>query len=162
MKCPYCGFSESKVIETRDVGDDAIRRRRMCLKCERRFTTYERVERMDIYVIKKDGRRERFDREKVRRGIMKACEKRPISIEVIDRIVEEVESEVRKSDSVEVSSREIGEIVMRKLRELDHVAYIRFASVYKEFKDVDSFTREIMLLKKETKPPDTMMKGDVV
>ncbi len=162
MKCPYCGFSESKVIETRDVGDDAIRRRRMCLKCERRFTTYERVERMDIYVIKKDGRRERFDREKVRRGIMKACEKKPISIEAIDRIVEEVESEVRKSDGVEVSSREIGEIVMRKLRELDHVAYIRFASVYKEFKDVDSFTREIMLLKKETKPSDTMMKGDVV
>ena len=149
MKCPYCGYDETKVIETREVGDTGvIRRRRACLSCEKRFTTYERVEGLDIYVIKKDGSREKFDREKVKRGIMKACEKRPISIEEVERVVEEIENEIRRKDSVEVTSREIGRLVMKKLRKLDHVAYIRFASVYKEFKDIESFEKELKRLKR--------------
>ncbi len=148
MKCPYCGYGETKVIETREVGDtEVIRRRRACFSCEKRFTTYERVEGLDIYVIKKDGSREKFDREKLKRGIMKACEKRPISVEEIERIVEEIEGAVRRRDSVEITSREIGELVMERLRELDHVAYIRFASVYKEFKDLESFEKELKSLK---------------
>ncbi len=162
MHCPYCGYHETKVIETRDVGDEAIRRRRVCLRCDKRFTTYERIERMDIFVIKKDGRRERFSRNKVMKGILKACEKRPISIEEIERLVENVESEIRKKDGVEVSSREIGEIVMRKLKELDHVAYIRFASVYKEFKDIDSFAREVLMLKNEVNKKEDVVKENVV
>jgi transcriptional repressor NrdR len=136
-------------METREVGDTGvIRRRRACLSCEKRFTTYERIEGLDIYVIKKDGSREKFDREKIKRGIMKACEKRPISIEQIEQVVEEIESEIRRKDSVEVTSKEIGNLVMKKLRKLDHVAYIRFASVYKEFKDIESFEKELRRLKR--------------
>ncbi len=151
MRCPYCGYPETKVIETRDVGDTGvIRRRRACLSCEKRFTTYERIEGLDIYVVKKDGSRERFDREKIKRGIMKACEKRPISIEKIEQVVEEIESEIRRKDSIEVTSKEIGNLVMKKLRKLDHVAYIRFASVYKEFKDIESFEKELKRLRRSS------------
>ena len=130
MKCPYCNNETTKVIDKRETEDlEATRRRRECLKCSKRFTTYERVEEADIIVVKKDGSRERFQRQKLINGMLKACEKRPISIDKIEKIVDYVESELRKRDSVEVESKTIGKISMRKLKSLDKVAYIRFASV---------------------------------
>ena len=150
MKCPYCGYEETQVIDTRETENlEATRRRRECLKCSKRFTTYERVEEADIVVVKKDGKRERFSRQKVLNGILKACEKRPIPLEKIEKLVDEVESDLRKRDSVEVESKVIGETVMRKLRSLDKVAYIRFASVYREFEDLDRFTEELEKLQKK-------------
>ena len=144
MKCMYCGCVESKVVDSRTSEDGtSIRRRRECINCGRRFTTYETVERIPVFVIKKDGNRELFDINKVRSGIMKACEKRPVSYESIDTLVTEIEKTVYNLGSNEVSSDRIGDEVMKGLKELDQVAYVRFASVYKEFKDIDTFLAEI-------------------
>ena len=146
MRCPYCGHEELKVIDKRESDEKSIRRRRECLKCGKRFTTYERIESADLIVVKKDGRRERFDRNKLKTGILKACEKRPITNETIEKMVDEIESELRNEDSVEVPSKKIGELVMKKLRRIDKVAYIRFASVYREFADLESFENELKKL----------------
>ena len=142
MRCPYCYYDETKVTDTRESGD-ITRRRRECLKCSKRFTTYEHIETIDLRVIKKDGNIEVFDRNKVLRGILKACEKRPVKMEKMERLVDEIEAELRKEDSVEMPSKLIGELVMEKLKKLDKIAYIRFASVYREFKDLKSFEKEI-------------------
>lgn len=150
MKCPYCGYEETQVIDTRETENlETTRRRRECLKCNKRFTTYERVEEAEIIVVKKDGKRERFERQKLLNGILKACEKRPISLDKIEKLVDEVESDLRKRDSVEVESKVIGEIAMKKLKTLDKVAYIRFASVYREFEDLDRFEEELEKLQKK-------------
>jgi transcriptional repressor NrdR len=150
MKCPYCSGFGTKVVDKRESVDlKSTRRRRECLGCGKRFTTYERVESADLIVIKKDGRRERFDRQKIKSGILKACEKRPISNEIIDRTVDEIETELRNKDNVEISSRVIGELIMKKLKKLDKVAYIRFASVYREFTDLSSFENELKKLIKK-------------
>ncbi len=142
MRCPYCYYDETKVTDTRESGD-VTRRRRECLKCGKRFTTYEHVETIDLRVIKKDGNIETFDRNKLIKGILKSCEKRPVKMEKIQRIVDEIEVELRKHDSTEIPSKIIGELVMNKLKKLDKIAYIRFASVYREFKDLKSFEKEI-------------------
>jgi len=150
MKCPYCNYEETQVIDTRETENlEATRRRRECLKCNKRFTTYERVEEADIVVVKKDGRRERFQRQKVLNGVLEACEKRQIALEKIEKLVDDIESDLRKRDSVEVESRVIGELVMKKLKSLDKVAYIRFASVYREFEDVEKFEEELEKLAKK-------------
>jgi transcriptional repressor NrdR len=150
MKCPYCSNEETKVMDSRDTEDlEATRRRRECLKCNKRFTTYERVEEADIVIIKKDGNRERFDRQKLTNGILKACEKRSISMEKIEKLVDSVESDLRKRDSVEVKSDSLGKLIMRKLKTLDKVAYIRFASVYLEFEDLNRFGEELEKLQKK-------------
>lgn len=147
MKCPYCGLTNSDVVETRDSEDlTAIRRRRECFGCKKRYTTYERVENVDVVVIKKDGRRELFDRNKLRTGIIRACYKTPVSIEGIEKIVSEVEQEMRSKEGIEVESREIGKIVAERLKPLSKVAYIRFASVYREFEDIGDFKKEIKKL----------------
>ena len=148
MRCPYCGNEETKVVDKRDT-DGVNRRRRECLKCEKRFTTYERVDLIDLFVVKKDGTREGFDREKLKRGVLKACEKRPVSSEDIEKTVNEIEGYLRKREKTEVNSKIIGEMVMKKLKNLDKVAYIRFASVYKEFADIDDFKEELKSLGKK-------------
>ena len=142
MNCPYCGHFDSKVIDSRDV-NDGIRRRRQCLKCELRFTTYERWLPASLYVIKKDGRREEYDREKLLTGINKACEKRPLGNGAIDRAVDEIEAEIFQTGKNEVRSAAIGEMVMSRLKRLDHIAYIRFASVYREFADITTLKEEV-------------------
>jgi ribonucleoside-triphosphate reductase len=150
MKCPYCSSEESKVVDKRETGELVItRRRRECLKCGKRFTTYERVEAVDLTVVKKDGRREPYDRKKLQGSLTKALEKRPVTQEQIEKGVDEIESELRKAEKTEVTTRQIGELAMRKLKELDKVAYIRFASVYKEFTDVTSFEAELKKLAEE-------------
>ena len=155
MKCIYCDFPESKVVDSRPVDDGtSIRRRRECLKCGKRFTTYEKVESLPVFVIKKDGKREVFDIEKVKKGIVKACEKREVSFQDIEELINEIERSVYNSPSQEITSHEVGEIVMEGLRKLDEVAYVRFASVYRQFKDVHSFMEELSQLiktKDETK-----------
>jgi transcriptional repressor NrdR len=146
MKCPYCSGETSKVIDKRDAPDVGhIRRRRECLapKCGKRFTTYERVENLDLSVVKKDGRRERFDRGKLLGGLLKACEKRPIPRENIEAVVDDIEASLRAYPSTEIDSKVIGEMVVKKLKKLDKVAYIRFASVYREFDDLNSFKNEL-------------------
>ena len=149
MKCPYCRNTETKVVDKRETGEfDTTRRRRECLKCEKRFTTYERVERVDLGVVKKDGRKELFDKEKIRKGILRACEKRPVTLEQIDKIVDVIESDLRKLKSTEIKSEKIGEKVISALKKLDKVAYIRFASVYRSFADVKDFEKEIKEIKK--------------
>ena len=150
MKCPYCNNEETQVIDTRETENlETTRRRRECLKCSKRFTTYERVEEADIVVVKKDGRRERYSRQKLLNGIMKACEKRSISLEKVEKLLDEVESDLRKRDSVEVESKVIGELAMKKLKSLDKIAYIRFASVYREFEDLGRFEEELEKLMKK-------------
>ena len=147
MKCPYCGSSEIEVVETRDSEDlETIRRRRECLKCEKRFTTYERIENINLVVIKKDGRREQFDRDKLKRGIIRSCEKTKVSMQDIERIVTEVERELRGADSVEVESKKIGQMVATRLKKIDKVAYIRFSSVFRRFVDVEDFEKELKKL----------------
>ena len=150
MKCPYCFHEETKVVDKRETEElDVSRRRRECLKCKKRFTTYERVESLDIVILKKDGRREAFDREKLKRGIIKACEKRPVSYEQIEALIDKSEAELRKLKSKEVPSKLIGEKVMNELKKLDKIAYIRFASVYRSFADVTDFQKELKdLIKK--------------
>lgn len=148
MICPYCNSDETKVIDKRSSDNKTFRRRRECEKCNKRFTTYERIEDIPLTIIKRDGRSEAFDRNKIRIGIMKACEKRPISQEKIEKIVGEIENDLRNMDSTEIKSKIIGDMVIEKLKSLDEVAYIRFASVYKKFKDIESFERELKELKR--------------
>ena len=148
MRCPYCSHSESKVIETRE-SFDSTRRRRECLKCKKRFTTYERVEMVDLVVVKKDKRREQFNHEKLMHGIQVACEKRPISTDQIKKIVFDIESDLRRKESTETTSKEIGEMVMDHLKKLDKIAYIRYASVYRDFTHIRSFQKELDALKKK-------------
>jgi len=150
MKCPFCSQTETKVVDKRETEEDNVtRRRRECLKCEKRFTTYERVEMSNITILKKSDKREPFNRDKLKRGLFKACEKRPVNAEQIEIVVNEIEAELRGKDSTEIPSSVIGELVMRKLKKLDKVAYIRFASVYREFTDLESFEKELKnLLKK--------------
>lgn len=144
MKCPFCGSPETQVLESRASEDgEALRRRRECEHCHKRFTTYERVGGQTLWVIKKDGRREPFDREKVKRGILKAIEKRPVSLELVDEIVSEVEREMLKKETQEVSSRAVGNAILRRLRKVDKVAWLRFASVYLEFEDLSDFEKVI-------------------
>jgi len=147
MKCPYCGSTESEVVETRASEDvDTIRRRRECLKCKKRFTTYERIENVNLVVIKKDGKREQFDRDKLKRGIVRSCEKTAVSMEAIEKIVTEIERELRGADSVEVESKKIGQMVASRLKKIDKVAYIRFSSVFKRFVDIEDFEEEVKRL----------------
>lgn len=143
MNCPYCSNIETKVTDSRDTGKYTIRRRRECLKCTRRFTTYEHIEMTPIYVIKKDGRREKFDRTKIKIGITKALEKRPISHDKIEEILDSIEEKIRRNGKEEIETTRIGEFVMDALKDIDHVAYIRFASVYRSFTDITSFQDEI-------------------
>ena len=146
MKCPACGFPESKVIDSRPIEEgNSIRRRRECLSCQKRFTTFETIESSQIIVIKKSGEKELFDRQKLLGGVLKATQKRPVDAVAL---VAEIESELQNSLRVEVTSEEIGELVMEKLKERDEVAYVRFASVYREFKDIDTFLQELKALKK--------------
>lgn len=142
MNCPYCSDTKSRVTDKRD-SPKGIRRRRECLKCKKRFTTYETIERSDLYVVKKDGRREKFSREKLEQGIEKAFEKRPISKEKIDKMTNEIEEQLRKKGKREIKSSIVGEIIMKKIKKLDNIAYIRFASVYRDFQDVKDFKREM-------------------
>ena len=153
MKCPYCGFKEDKVVDSRATGEEsAVRRRRECLKCGKRFTTYEYIEEISMMVIKKDGRREPFDRKKILAGIIRACEKRPVGMEKMEEIISQVERSIQKKSDREVSASRIGELVMEKLKGLDDVAYVRFASVYRQFKDVGQFMVELKdILGKEKK-----------
>jgi len=147
MKCPFCGEIDNKVIDSRLSKDgNAVRRRRECILCTRRFTTYEHIEEVTVMIIKKDGRREVFSREKVRTGIKKACEKRNISVHVIDQFLDELERDLRETGEKEIPSHQLGEKIMLKLHELDDVAYVRFASVYREFKDVNDFVAELKSL----------------
>lgn len=147
MKCPFCGHLADKVVDSRESKEgEAIRRRRQCLKCGRRFTSYERLDRIDYRVVKKDGRRERFDREKLMSGILKACEKRAVPVTRLEAIVDQVEQRLHDSPDKEVSTTQIGEFVMSELKSLDQVAYVRFASVYRDFKDAHEFVETIRSL----------------
>ena len=144
MKCPYCGYQESKVVDSRHSDDGgSIRRRRECLSCQKRFTTYETVESLPIVVVKKDNSREPFDRNKILRGMVRACEKRPVSMADLEAAVTEIEQIVQNSLEREVNTDKIGELVMERLKPLDEVAYVRFASVYRQFKDINSFMQEL-------------------
>ena len=153
MKCPYCGFNESKVIDSRPADENnSIRRRRECLSCGKRFTTYETVESVPIMVVKKDGSRQSFDREKVLGGMIRACEKRPVPLARLEKVASEIEQELQNSMEREISTEVIGERVMENLRNIDQVAYVRFASVYRQFKDIDSFMAELTKLLAEQAP----------
>ena len=145
MNCPYCGYYDSRVLDSRDV-NDGIRRRRQCLECDSCFTTYERVQPASLFVIKKDNRREEFNKDKLLTGIRKACEKRPVPVTKLEEIVEEIETMLQERPEKELKTSEIGRYVMDKLKELDKVAYVRFASVYREFKDVNDFFAELKTL----------------
>ena len=146
MRCPFCAGSKSKVTDKRE-SPEGFRRRRECSKCGKRFTTYEKIAKSDLYIIKKDGQREAFSREKLERGILKAFEKRSVPTEKIDRLVDEIEDSLRKKGKKEIKSSTIGEMVMRKIKRLDNVAYIRFASVYRDFQDIKDFKKEMRELK---------------
>ncbi|MBP3448200.1 MAG: transcriptional repressor NrdR [Clostridia bacterium] len=149
MKCPYCGYGESKVIDSRRLEEtNSIKRRRECLSCEKRFSTFERVELAPLVVIKKNGTREQFDRQKLLRGIMHACEKRPVSIDTMELMVSQIETSLNNDLTQEVESEKIGELVMDKLKEVDEVAYVRFASVYRQFRDINTFMEELQKLLK--------------
>ena len=151
MCCPYCSYSESKVIDSRPAEEGTtIRRRRECLSCGKRFTTYEIIERLPLLVIKRDGSRQSFDRMKVIGGMVKACEKRPVPVDQIERVADEIEQELQSSLEREVSSAQIGEMIMDRLKDLDQVAYVRFASVYRQFKDINTFLDELNKLLKES------------
>lgn len=158
MNCPYCGYHDSKVIDSRDV-NDGIRRRRQCLQCDLRFTTYERLQRASLFVIKKDGRREDFNREKLLRGIRKACEKRPLPSGTVDRLVDDIEAELFQIGRTEIPSAAVGDMVMARLKSLDHIAYIRFASVYREFADITILKEEVDSLagRSLTPPADQLL-----
>ncbi len=156
MKCPFCAYAEDKVVDSRESKEgESIRRRRECLKCEKRFTTYERIDEIPYMVVKKDGRREKFERQRVLSGLLKACEKRPIPMATLEQIVDEAESFVIDSSERERRTSEIGELIMNRLKQQDKVAYIRFASVYRDFKDVKEFRLELedLLSAREQKPP---------
>jgi transcriptional repressor NrdR len=148
MKCPYCGSTDSSVLESRLSEDEnSIRRRRECSSCSKRFTTYERVEGIDLVVVKKDGTREQFTREKIKKGLMKATWKRPVSMENIEMLVEDVEQKLRRRKSKEIKSWEIGNMIMTRLKKLDHVSYLLFASVYRDFQDIEDFKKEVSQLR---------------
>lgn len=150
MNCPFCGHRHDRVIDSRESKEgNVIRRRRQCLACERRFTTYERIDEVPYMVVKKDGRRERFDRQKVLAGLLKACEKRPVGMSQLAEIVDDVEARLVDRPDREISTTEIGEFVMQRLRALDKVAYVRFASVYRDFQDVEAFVNELKNLMKK-------------
>lgn len=150
MRCPFCGFTESKVIDSRPTEDgDRIRRRRECLSCARRFTTYEMIETTPLMVVKRDKSRQPFDKGKLLKGLLRACEKRPVSLETLENLVNEIEATFINSFMKEVDSSEIGELAVQKLKDIDLVAYVRFASVYRDFKDLDSFMSELKALTKE-------------
>ena len=150
MKCPFCNHLHDKVVDSRESKEgDAIRRRRECLGCERRFTTYERIDEVPYMVVKKDGRREKFDREKVLKGLLKACEKRPVSMAKLSEMVNRVESKVSDSPDREISTIEIGEFLMNSLRDLDKIAYVRFASVYRDFQDEEAFFNELKAMMRQ-------------
>ena len=149
MKCPYCGYQESKVVDSRPADEGSIRRRRECLRCERRFTTYETVESLPMVVIKKDGSRQTFDRSKVLRGIKRSCEKRPVPVADMERMATEIEQELQNNLEREISTELVGEMVMDKLKKADEVAYVRFASVYRQFKDINTFMSELNKLLSE-------------
>lgn len=150
MKCPYCGYAESKVIDSRPADDgERIRRRRECLACNKRFTTHEVIETVPLIVVKRDKSREAFDRNKLTAGILRACEKRPVSIDSIEEIVSDIETKLQNSLDREVTSKAIGEYVMEHLKNLDEVAYVRFASVYRQFKDINTFMEELNKLLQE-------------
>jgi len=150
MKCPFCGHVESKVIDSRESKKGiSIRRRRECISCARRFTTYEKIEEIPYMIVKKDGTRQMFDRQKLLRGLLKACEKRPIAVPKLEEIVEEIESRLQERPEKEMKSSDIGTLVMERLKDLDKVAYVRFASVYREFRDVLEFKQELETLLKE-------------
>ena len=152
MKCPSCGFADSRVLDSRPAEEgNSIRRRRECLECQKRFTTFETLEMLQIFVIKKSGSKELFDKQKLLAGVLKATEKRPVDAVLL---VNEIEAELQNTLRQEITSTELGEIVMRKLRERDEVAYVRFASVYREFKDIDSFLEELKVLKEATETND--------
>ncbi len=152
MKCPFCGFIEDKVIDSRPTDEgSAIRRRRECTKCSKRFTTYEKVESLPLMVIKKDRSRQPFDREKLMNGLLRACEKRPISINELEKMVENIEAQLHNSLQREVTTEYIGEMVMSKLKTMDEVAYVRFASVYRQFKDINTFMDELKNLLRDDK-----------
>jgi transcriptional regulator NrdR len=144
VKCPYCSYEESKVVDSRSTEDDmSIRRRRECLKCNKRYTTYEKVENVPILVIKKNMNREYFDRTKIINGLIKACQKRPVSRQQIENVADEIEKKINNQMLTEVDSEYIGELIMENLRDLDEVSYVRFASVYRQFKDINTFMEEI-------------------
>jgi len=153
VKCPSCSYQETKVVDSRlNTDGTSIRRRRECLKCEKRFTTYEYVEQVPLLVVKRDGHRQPFDRKKIIAGLMKACEKRPVSIDKVEEITGEIERAIQRKYDREVNSKEIGELIMEKLSALDEVAYVRFASVYRQFRDVNQFMSELQgMLKKDKK-----------
>ena len=147
MKCPFCGYEESKVIDSRPTDEgERIRRRRECLQCQKRFTTYEIIESLPIIVIKKDRSREVFNRDKLLNGLMRACEKRPVSIDTLEKLIDDIEANLQNSLDREVTSEKIGELVMDKLKSVDEVAYVRFASVYRQFKDINTFMSELSKL----------------
>ena len=150
MRCPFCGYEESKVVNSRPTDDgERIRRRRECLQCQKRFTTYEVMETLPIIVVKKDGSRQSFDRDKLLRGLLRACEKRPVSLVDLELAANEIEYTISNDMNQEVRSEKIGELAMEKLRELDEVAYVRFASVYRQFRDIDTFMEELRKLQAE-------------
>lgn len=152
MKCPYCGFKESKVVDSRPTEEgNSIRRRRECLSCSKRFTTYETVESLPMVVVKRDGSRQTFDRRKLVNGMLRACEKRPVSVAQLEKLGEEIEQELQNSLEREISTEHVGELVMDKLKGVDEVAYVRFASVYRQFKDINTFMRELNKLLDEDK-----------
>lgn len=153
MKCPYCGYEESKVIDSRPTDEgERIRRRRECLQCKKRFTTYELIETVPVVVIKKDHSRQPFDRNKLISGLLRACEKRPVPLDVLERMVDEIESSLQNSMDREVESSVIGSLALEKLKTADEVAYVRFASVYREFRDIDSFLQELQKLMQDKQP----------
>ena len=159
MNCPYCGYHDSKVIDSRNI-NEGIRRRRQCLKCNSRFTTYERLQPAGLFVIKKDQRREEFSRDKLLNGIRKACEKRPLSSGTVDKVADDIEAELYRSGKVETPSAVIGDMVMEKLKSLDHIAYIRFASVYREFTDITTLKQVVDTLvngEPEVSPPASQL-----
>lgn len=150
MKCPYCGHAEDRVIDSRPTEENtAIRRRRECTRCLKRFTTYEKVESVPLMVIKKDKTRQTFDREKLLNGLLRACEKRPVSVDTLEKMVNEIEGQILNSLKREITTREIGEMVMARLKDVDEVAYVRFASVYRQFRDINTFMDELRKLLKE-------------
>ena len=157
MKCPVCGYTESKVVDSRPTEEgDSIRRRRECLSCQNRFTTYETIETLPLLVIKKDNPREVFDKSKLLSGMLSACNKRPVTMDQLEGIASEIEAELQNSLKREISSRQIGVLVMDKLKDLDEVAYVRFASVYREFKDLDSFMQELEKIRSQKDDDQTL------
>ena len=143
MQCPYCNYKESKVVDSRHTDSNSIRRRRECESCKKRYTTYETIETTPVMVVKKDNTREYFDREKIKNGLIKSCEKRPVSIDQIESVVSYIENQIKKNYMTEVETRLIGEMIMDKLKDIDEVSYVRFASVYRQFKDINTFVNEL-------------------